>query len=96
MPCEVIWTTRKAAPPAEGIHLGAMAGTVDLLQRCYLGIEARDDVIWFSPLLPVEVRSLSLDICYRRHWMNLAVADGRFTVVLVEMGRGYGAGGPGG
>jgi hypothetical protein len=25
---------------AEGIHLGAIAGTVDLLQRCYSGLEA--------------------------------------------------------
>ena len=25
----------------EGIHLGAMAGTVDLIQRCYGGVEAR-------------------------------------------------------
>ena len=24
---------------AEGIHLGAMAGTLDLLQRCYTGLE---------------------------------------------------------
>jgi alpha,alpha-trehalase len=72
----------------EGIHLGAMAGTVDVLQRCYLGIETRDDVIWFNPLLPAEVRSLSFDICYRRCWMNVAVADGQFTVTLSDLGSG--------
>lgn len=27
----------------EGIHLGAMAGTVDIMQRCYTGLELRDD-----------------------------------------------------
>ena len=27
----------------EGIHLGAMAGTVDLMQRCYSGLETRQD-----------------------------------------------------
>ena len=32
--------------------MGAMAGTVDLVQRCYLGIETRDDVIWFEPAPP--------------------------------------------
>ena len=37
---------------SEGIHLGAMAGTVDLVQRCYLGIETRNDVIWFDPSSP--------------------------------------------
>jgi alpha,alpha-trehalase len=72
----------------EGIHLGAMAGTVDVLQRCYLGTEIRDDVIWFNPLLPAEVRSLSLDIRYRQHWLNLAVADGHFTVTLPDSGEG--------
>ena len=34
---------------AEGIHLGAMAGTVDLLQRCYTGLEIRDDVLRLEP-----------------------------------------------
>jgi trehalose/maltose hydrolase-like predicted phosphorylase len=28
----------------EGIHLGAMAGTVDLLRRCYSGLEVRGGV----------------------------------------------------
>jgi trehalose/maltose hydrolase-like predicted phosphorylase len=65
-----------------------MAGTVDVLQRCYLGIETRDDVIRFNPLLPVEVRSLSLDIRYRQRLMNVAVADGQFTVTLSDSGEG--------
>jgi alpha,alpha-trehalase len=73
---------------AEGIHLGAMAGTVDLLQRCYLGIETRDDAIWFNPLLPAEVRNLTLGIRYRRRWMNLTVADGVFTVEVAPWGEG--------
>jgi trehalose/maltose hydrolase-like predicted phosphorylase len=65
-----------------------MAGTVDLLQRCYLGIEARDDVIWFDPLLPAQVRSLALDIRYRGQWLNLTVADGQFTVEIEDWGEG--------
>lgn len=35
----------------EGIHLGAMAGSVDLLQRGYTGIETRGDVLRLTPLL---------------------------------------------
>jgi alpha,alpha-trehalase len=73
---------------AEGIHLGAMAGTVDLLQRCYLGIETRDDGIWFHPLLPAEIQSLTLGIRYRRRWMNVTVADGVITVEAEEWGEG--------
>jgi alpha,alpha-trehalase len=73
---------------AEGIHLGAMAGSVDLVQRCYLGIETSNDAIWFNPVLPAEIRSLSLDICYRQHWLHLTVADGRFTVELIDSSGG--------
>ena len=73
---------------AEGIHLGAMAGSVDVLQRCYLGIETSDDAIWFNPVLPTEVRSLSVDICYRQRWMLVTVVDGQFTVELAHSSEG--------
>lgn len=49
----------------EGIHLGAMAGTVDVLQRCYTGIELRDDVLRLSPRLPKPLRRLRLFVRYR-------------------------------
>ena len=39
----------------EGIHLGAMAGTVDLIQRMHTGLEMREDVLWFNP--PVAERT---------------------------------------
>ena len=53
---------------AEGIHLGAMAGTVDLAQRCYMGLETREDVLWLNPSLPQELDGLHFDIRYRGHW----------------------------
>ena len=56
---------------AEGIHLGAMAGTLDLLQRCYTGLEVRDDVLWFNPQLPTELRRLAFKIFYRRQLVEL-------------------------
>ena len=28
---------------SEGIHVAAMAGSIDLLQRCFTGLETRDD-----------------------------------------------------
>jgi trehalose/maltose hydrolase-like predicted phosphorylase len=48
-----------------------MAGTVDLVQRCYTGIEPRGDVLWLNPLLPTEVRELRFDLRYRRRWLGL-------------------------
>ena len=73
---------------AEGVHLGAMAGTVDLLQRCYLGIEIRDDAIWFRPQLPSELQGLTLNIRFRRRWMSLSAVDGLFTVDVWDWGEG--------
>lgn len=58
---------------AEGIHLGGMASSVDIIQRCYTGIEARDDVLWFNPCLPEKLRRLRLRIGYRGHSLNLEI-----------------------
>ena len=49
----------------EGIHLGAMAGTVDLVLRGYAGIEARDDALWFDPCLPDDLRAVRFALFYR-------------------------------
>jgi alpha,alpha-trehalase len=64
----------------EGIHLGAMAGTVDLVQRCYLGLEVREDAVWMSPVLPEEMRHLELRLRYRGRWLDVAIDDGRLKV----------------
>jgi trehalose/maltose hydrolase-like predicted phosphorylase len=39
----------------EGIHMGVMAGTVDLMQRAYPGMEIRDGTLHFRPRLPAAV-----------------------------------------
>jgi alpha,alpha-trehalase len=57
----------------EGIHLGAMAGTVDLVQRGYTGIETRDDVLWLNPQLPRELKRLRLKIRYHQASIQLDI-----------------------
>jgi beta-phosphoglucomutase family hydrolase len=49
----------------EGIHLGAMAGTADMVLRCYAGVEARADALWLQPVLPPEIGRVSFQILYR-------------------------------
>jgi trehalose/maltose hydrolase-like predicted phosphorylase len=51
----------------EGIHVGAMAGTVDLLQRAFTGLETREDVLWLDPFLPDALERLRFRLRYRRH-----------------------------
>ncbi|MFI9366572.1 glycoside hydrolase family 65 protein [Kitasatospora sp. NPDC053057] len=68
---------------AEGIHLGAMAGTIDLLQRCYIGLETRADALWLDPRLPSPLRRLETELRYRGHWgVQLTVDHERATVTL--------------
>jgi len=67
---------------AEGIHLGAMAGTIDLVQRCYMGVEARGDVLWFDPALPADLDRLGLSVRYRGQWLEVEAADGTLTIGL--------------
>jgi len=50
---------------AEGVHLGAMAGTVDLLQRGFTGLETRADALWIDPCLPDELTELGFRLRYR-------------------------------
>ena len=57
---------------AEGIHAGVMAGTIDLVQRCYMGMETRDDTVWFRPCLPAALSSgLAFRFQYRGNWFSV-------------------------
>jgi alpha,alpha-trehalase len=60
---------------SEGIHLGAMAGTVDLIQRCYTGLETREETLWLNPCLPSDLKKVQFDIHYRGHWINLKITS---------------------
>jgi alpha,alpha-trehalase len=50
-----------------------MAGTVDLLQRGYAGLEARGNVLWFNPALPTELQTLEFEIHYRGHRLQVRI-----------------------
>ena len=65
---------------AEGIHLGAMAGTVDLLQRCYTGLELRGGELRFDPVLPDELDRLSFDLRYRQQSLSIDFTASTLTV----------------
>lgn len=65
----------------EGIHLGAMAGTVDIIQRCYMGIEFRNNIIYFNPNLPEEITNIAMTICYRDNLLNVKCDQSTLTIV---------------
>jgi trehalose/maltose hydrolase-like predicted phosphorylase len=65
----------------EGIHLGVMAGTLDLIQRGYLGTAILDGVLHFSPRLTDRLDGLSFPMQFRGTPIRVTLADGGLTVV---------------
>ena len=68
----------------EGIHLGAMAGTVDQVQRCFTGIVTRNDVLWLNPALPAELSKLRLQLRYRGYFLRIDVCCDHVTVTSLR------------
>lgn len=56
-----------------GIHLGAMAGSVDMVVRCYAGLEIRNDMLWLHPALPAELAEIAFTISYREQPMRIEI-----------------------
>ncbi|MCX4767979.1 glycoside hydrolase family 65 protein [Streptomyces sp. NBC_01275] len=52
----------------EGIHLGAMAGTLDLVQRGLTGLETRADALWLDPVPLPELSAYGFSLRYQGHW----------------------------
>jgi alpha,alpha-trehalase len=68
----------------EGIHLGAMAGTVDILQRCYTGLEFHDDILFLNPNIPDDLPKLSMRNKYRGKWFDIAVTPEVMTITFEQ------------
>jgi len=49
----------------EGVHLGAMGGTLDLVQRAYTGLETSGEVLRLDPAIPEALGSLVTTLRYR-------------------------------
>jgi trehalose/maltose hydrolase-like predicted phosphorylase len=65
---------------AEGIHLGAMAGTVDIVLRHYAGIDTTRPVIAFHPRLPEGLTGLELSVRHRGRWFDVTILGDHFRV----------------
>jgi HAD superfamily hydrolase (TIGR01509 family) len=71
-----------------GIHLGAMAGTIDVVQRSFAGLRMSADTLVFHPRLPTELKKLSFFIRYRGHLLDVSLEE---TVLQVESAEGTAA-----
>ena len=64
----------------EGIHLGVMSGTLDLIQRGYVGTDIRDGVLHFNPRLTDRLDGLSFPMQFRGTPIRVTLKDGGLTV----------------
>lgn len=78
------YTDIQGGTTPEGIHLGAMAGSVDLVQRCYAGIETRADTLHFNPQLPREISCLRLQLRYRGHAVEVFLDHDKLQLTCTE------------
>jgi alpha,alpha-trehalase len=72
---------------SEGIHLGAMAGSVDIVKRGYTGAVIREGVLWLAPRLPEEVRELRTRFHVRGAWLDVQINHQEIEIVLASGSR---------
>jgi len=65
---------------AEGIHMGVMSGTLDLVQRSYLGEMIRDGTLSFVPKAMDQLRDLTLPMRFRGLPIEVALESDRLRV----------------
>ncbi|HWW90403.1 MAG TPA: glycosyl hydrolase family 65 protein [Solirubrobacteraceae bacterium] len=64
----------------EGIHMGVMSGTLDLVQRSYAGTHMRDGILCFDPHLPKDLDGLSFSMKFQGTPVRVALTQGLLTV----------------
>ncbi len=64
----------------EGIHMGVMSGTLDLVQRRYAGAHTRDGVLRFEPRLLDRLDGLSFSMQFHGTPLRVRIAGGELTV----------------
>jgi trehalose/maltose hydrolase-like predicted phosphorylase len=70
----------------EGIHLGVMAGTLDLMQRAYPGTEIRDGVLHFQPRLPTTVEHVEFWMQFQRTPLLVSLDHDRLVLTVHREG----------
>lgn len=63
-----------------GIHLGAMGGTIDVVQRSFAGLRFSGETIVFAPNLPTGLRAVAFEVLYRGHRLRVHLKDGRMSI----------------
>jgi trehalose/maltose hydrolase-like predicted phosphorylase len=72
----------------EGIHMGVMAGTLDLIQRAYLGTDIRDGVLHLDPKPVGNLDGLLFPMRFRGTPLQISLEGD--TLAVASRGEGFG------
>jgi trehalose/maltose hydrolase-like predicted phosphorylase len=64
----------------EGIHVGVMCGTLDLVQRGYAGTHVREGILYFNPRLPRQLDGLSFSMQFQETPILVTLTGDRLTL----------------
>lgn len=70
----------------EGIHLGAMCGTLDVIQRAYAGLRVHEDCVSLEPSMPEQLKSVGFEVQYRGQLLDVYI-DGTFMRITARSTR---------
>ncbi len=65
----------------EGIHVGVMAGTLDLFLRFFAGLSFRDNTLCLEPKLPRKWGGFKFRVRYRNIWFAIRIMKDKVRVV---------------
>jgi trehalose/maltose hydrolase-like predicted phosphorylase len=66
----------------EGIHVGVMSGTLDVVQRYYAGTHVRNGVLYFDPRLPSRLDGLSFSMQFQQTPVLVTLTSDRLTLAI--------------
>jgi trehalose/maltose hydrolase-like predicted phosphorylase len=78
----------QAGTTREGIHMGVMSGTVDLMQCAYPGTELRDGVLRFQPTLPAAIEEIAFRMQFQRTPLQVTLDHERLAISIQSEGAG--------
>jgi len=70
----------RSGTTSEGIHLGAMGGTLEIVLRRYAGVKPTTRGLRLAPQLPDRLLRLRFRVRYRGRWLDVLVSHRRLVV----------------
>ncbi|PXA80622.1 beta-phosphoglucomutase family hydrolase [Auritidibacter sp. NML120636] len=81
---EVDLSDTQGGTTREGVHLGLMAGSVDMVIRGYAGVETRGNMLRLNPQLPEELPGVKFSLLVQRQPLVVELTHERAELTLLD------------